>query len=108
MSKELTEKWKNRKLGGRWYYIKVLGKIEIARLSKYNQFYHLPITNGYAANKDVSEVLTPVPTYDQFVELTELVKKVDELEKEKAELLEKIEELKDESLYWEKSYLGVL
>ena len=63
MSKELTEQWRNRKLGGRWYYIKILGKIEIARLSKYNQFYHLPITNGYAANKDVSEVLGPVPDY---------------------------------------------
>lgn len=66
MSKELTEQWRNGKLGGRWYYIKVLGKIEIARLSKYNQFYHLPITNGYAANKDASEVLAPVPTYEEW------------------------------------------
>lgn len=73
MTKTLTEQWRNGKLGGRWYYIKVLGKIEIARLSKYNQFYNLPITNGYAANKDVSEVIAPVPTHDQFVELIEKV-----------------------------------
>lgn len=54
------------------------------------------------------EVLKLATMASNITFVQQLIEKVDELEKEKAELLEKIEELKDESLYWEKSSLGVL
>lgn len=63
---DLTEKWKNGELEKGWYYIKVYGKVEVARLSKYNQFYNLPVSSGYVANKDIMEVLAPVPSYEEW------------------------------------------
>lgn len=54
------------------------------------------------------EVLKLATMASNITFVQQLIERVDELEKEKAELLEKIEELKDESLYWEKSSLGVL
>ena len=54
------------------------------------------------------EVLKLATMASNITFVQQLIERVEELEKEKAELLEKIEELKDESLYWEKSYLGVL
>ena len=54
------------------------------------------------------EVLKLATMASNITFVQRLIERVDELEKEKAELLEKIEELKDESLYWEKSSLGVL
>lgn len=54
------------------------------------------------------EVLKLATMASNITFVQQLIERVDELEKENAELLEKIEELKDESLYWEKSSLGVL
>lgn len=54
------------------------------------------------------EVLKMAEIASSICFVRQLIQKVDELEKENAELLEKIEELKDESLYWQKSSLGVL
>ena len=107
MSKELTEQWRNRKLGGRWYYIKILGKIEIARLSKYNQFYHLPITNGYAANKDVSEVIAPVPTYAEFKDLMSNLQHIDKC-RELTENVNQFQQVKLGVELTEKYYSGTL
>ena len=151
MSKTLTKKWQNGELEEGFYYVKNkhCSGVEI-------DYYHV-LHSGIkywdgCDDEDIEEVLASIPSYDQFVGLTEkanqfsqLVKKVDEvdekfrfmkkpnklskdeetalksiifaneletkcnrLEKENAELLEKIEELKDESLYWQKSALGVL
>ena len=75
----LTEKWKNRELEKGWYYIKVYGKVEVARLSKYNQFYNLPVSSGYVANKDIIEVLAPVPSYEDWRKLKEENDKLDEM-----------------------------
>ena len=72
---DLTEKWKNGELEKGWYYIKVYGKVEVARLSKYNQFYNLPVSSGYVANKDIMEVLAPVPSYAEWWKLNQLLGK---------------------------------
>lgn len=75
MSKELTDDWKIRKLKAGAYYVRLSnGRVDVAKLSKFNRFYAISYTFG------VVEVLSPCD-YDLFVELTEKVK---ELEKEVA------------------------
>lgn len=105
MSKELTEKWKKRELPLGSYYVKdASGRVFI---DEYIELFYVEDVERKVFRYEavIVEVVERVPSHYQF---SQMVKKVDELEKEKAELLEKIEELKDESLYWEKSYLGVL
>ena len=93
MTKELTEQWKNGTLKTGSYYIRIITGNEKSDYFEGKKFC-------FWSDYEVEEVLAPVPSYDHFVELTEkanqfsqMVKKVDELEKENAELLEKIEEL---------------
>jgi hypothetical protein len=83
MSKELTEQWRKGTLEIGWYFIRIKdGRcVKDYFKKKFEVFF----------DTYIEEVLAKVPTYDQFVELTE---KVEKLEKENAELLEKIEELK--------------
>lgn len=80
MSKELTEQWRNGTLKFGYYYVKNCD----------GDVFTLGISGGFVDEnlfQRIVEVLAPVPTYNQFVELTEkvdqfsqLVKKVDELE----------------------------
>lgn len=71
----LTDDWKIRKLKAGVYYVRLSnGRVDVAKLSKFNRFYAISYTF------DVVEVLSPCD-YDLFVELTEKVK---ELEKEVA------------------------
>lgn len=71
----LTDDWKIRKLKAGAYYVRLSnGRVDVAKLSKFNRFYAISYTF------DVVEVLSPCD-YDLFVELTEKVK---ELEKEVA------------------------
>lgn len=105
MSKELTEKWKKRELPLGSYYVKdASGRVFIDEYIKIVYGDDVEPT-VFRYEEVIVEVVARVPSHYQF---SQMVKKVDELEKENAELLEKIEELKDESLYWEKSSLGVL
>lgn len=105
MSKELTERWKNGELTVGLYYVK--GATGIVFIDDYIEIWCVDTVErkGFRYEDVIVEVVERVPSHYQF---SQMVKKVEELEKEKAELLEKIEELKDESLYWEKSSLGVL
>lgn len=73
MSKELTEQWRNGTLEDGFYYVKENNEVFISPCSKH---YLLSVLND-------CEVLAPVPTYDQFVELTE---KVGELSSENGRL----------------------
>lgn len=87
MSKELTERWRNGVLPIGHYYVKRKnGRVFIDNTIL--QFDETPITKLAWSDK-TEEVLSPVPTYDQFVELTEkanqfpqMVKKVEKLEKQ--------------------------
>lgn len=65
MSKELTEQWRNRAIKEGYYYI----------LHKSNKHYICLILNqDYWLNKkETSDIIAPVPSYDQFVELTEKI-----------------------------------
>lgn len=80
MSKELTEQWRNGTLPAGDYYLKHTdGRILI--------YWFNGVEFRFIYNVFIKEVLAKVPTYDQFVELTEkadlfsqLVKKVEELE----------------------------
>lgn len=81
MIKELTEQWRNGELTlGTYYIVNENGVEEIDKTVAIGEFWN---------NPDLKEVLASVPTYDQFVELTEkadqfsqLVKKVEKLEKQ--------------------------
>jgi len=73
MSKELTDDWKNGNLNRDYFYVRtMMGNILIDNIDydrpHYDGFYH-----------EVSEVLAPVPDYDQFFELTEKAKKYDRI-----------------------------
>ena len=70
MSKELTEQWRNGTLEENMYYVKLPEEIIIANIYQLNQ---LDLVN----DADEIEVLAPVPDYNQFVELTEKVKKLE-------------------------------
>lgn len=67
MSKELTEQWRNETLERDFYYI----------VSRSNDMYFCALIDYKTEKHWVKEVLAKVPTYEQFVELTE---KVDSLE----------------------------
>lgn len=71
----LTDDWKARKLKAGAYYVRLSnGRVDVAKLSKFNRFYAISYTF------EVVEVIAPCD-YDLFVEFTEKVK---ELEKEVA------------------------
>lgn len=83
----LTDDWKARKLKAGAYYVRLSnGRVDVAKLSKFNRFYAISYTF------EVVEVLSPCD-YDLFVELTEKVK---ELEKEVAKGVEIIGKLLNE------------
>ena len=80
MSKELTEQWQNGTLEDEDYYVKIDNDIII-------DYYFNEHWNWIEYEQSIKEVLAPVPTYDQFVDLTEkanqfsqMVKKVERLE----------------------------
>lgn len=82
MSKELTEQWKNGELKEGWYYLSI---VPSKKCIDYYYGKDFERYNEWA----ITKVLSPVPTYDQFVELTEkakqfsqMVKKVDDLQKQ--------------------------
>ncbi len=84
MSKELTEAWKAGKLNEGLYYIRLEDdKTPIAELEtwcRYNIDEHNELTQeffGYPKNI-ISEVLAPILSYDQFVELTKKVKELEQ------------------------------
>lgn len=93
MTKTLTEQWKNGTLPENWYYIHLKSNwgnidcITINYCDKDGVFEEYP-------DEDIKEVLAPVPTYDQFVELT---KKVDELKQQLKEANKIIKKLYKES-----------
>lgn len=65
----LTDDWKARKLKVGPYYVRLSnGRMDVAKLSKFNRFYAI------SYKFEVAEVLSPCD-YDHFVELTEKVKK---------------------------------
>lgn len=64
----LTDDWKAGKLKAGPYYVKLSnGRVDVAKLSKFNRFYAICYTF------EVVEVIAPC-SYDHFVELTEKVK----------------------------------
>ena len=67
----LTDDWKARKLKAGPYYVRLSnGRVDVAKLSKFNRFYAICYTF------EVVEVIAPC-SYDHFVELTEKVKKLE-------------------------------
>lgn len=78
MSKELTEKWKNGTLEDGYYYVK-----NKHFLGGETEYYHVFPSGvkywGGCDDEDIEEILAPVPSYDQFVEL---VTKCHRLEKQ--------------------------
>lgn len=65
----LTDDWKAGKLKAGSYYVRLSnGRVDVAKLSKFNRFYTICYTF------EVVEVLAPCD-YDHFVELTEKAKK---------------------------------
>lgn len=83
MSKELTEQWRNGTLPDAEYYVKNKSNDVIVD-------YYCELTKSFASVLpfNVKEVLSPVPKYDQFVELTE---KVEQLKKDNKYLKSGIE-----------------
>lgn len=64
----LTDDWKARKLKAGAYYVRLSnGRVDVAKLSKFNRFYAISYTF------EVVEVIAPCD-YDLFVEFTEKVK----------------------------------
>lgn len=72
MSKELTEQWQNGTLEDGFYYVKENNEVFISPCSKY---YLLSVLND-------CEVLDPVPTYNQFADLSKKVEDVKALIKD--------------------------
>lgn len=67
----LTDDWKARKLKAGAYYVRLSnGRVDVAKLSKFNRFYAISYTF------EVVEVLAPC-SYDHFVELDEKVKNLE-------------------------------
>lgn len=84
MSKELTDAWKAGKLNDGLYYIRLEDDTtpiaELETWCRYNIDEHNELTQeffGYPKNV-ISEVLAPIPSYDQFVGLTEKVKELEQ------------------------------
>ena len=112
MSEELTEKWKKKELQLGSYYVKdASGRVFI---DEYIELCYVKDVERkvFRWEEVIVEVVSRVPSYFEFaklyVENRDLKEENKNLHNLKNELLEKIEELKDESLYWEKSSLGVL
>ena len=82
MSKELTEEWRNGTLDRGFYYI----------VSRSNETYLCALIDYKTEKHWVKQVLAPVPTYDQFVELTE---KVEGLEKQLNEANDVLKQIAD-------------
>ena len=105
MTKTLTEQWKSGELKEGWYYLSITPN------KKCIDYYYGKDFERYN-EWAITKVLAPVPSYKEFFEdkkfMKDLERDYSELINQKVELLEKIEELKDESLYWQKSSLGVL
>lgn len=72
MSKELTEQWKNRTLKDGDYYVR-------REYGTIIEHYCNDLEEWIEYEQDVKEVLAPVPTYDQFVDIS---KKVEELKQQ--------------------------
>lgn len=82
MSKELTEQWRNITLPLAKTFWCCDKDGNIAKLIHIRgEFFEWTISENNVT-KDVTEVLAKVPTYDQFVELTEKVEKLEKLLKE--------------------------
>ena len=72
MSKELTEKWKNSELPEDCYYIlDKNGHIRKERTCYYSHTEEQCFC--FMSNKDIEEVIEPVPSYDEYKELTQKV-----------------------------------
>lgn len=71
MSKELTEQWKNGTLEDGDYYVRREDDTII-------DYYFNDHWEWIEHEQVIKEVLAPVPTYDQFVEITEKVEQLKE------------------------------
>ena len=91
----LTDDWKAGKLKAGPYYVKLSnGRVDVAKLSKFNRFYAICYTF------EVVEVIAPC-SYDHFVELTEKVKGLEN--KQLRQLLKECKEyLSDVDTYFTK------
>lgn len=85
MTKTLTKQWRNGTLEQRYYYVKYF-------LNGQKPFVEIELKNFLldlvkVKDSDKIEVLAPVPDYNQFVELTEKVKKLESRMKDAEEAL---------------------
>jgi hypothetical protein len=78
MSKSLTDDWKAGKLKwhASYYCINPKGEVVVATLLGDDILYSKEL--GGTLNIGYWEVLAPIPSYDQFVELTEKVKELEQ------------------------------
>lgn len=95
MSKELTEQWRNGTLAENRYYVKLPEEIIIANIYQLKQL-------DLVKDSDKIEVLAPVPTYDEFLILSDFKKiekdSIDNLVKIHTENLEKRLEIATKAL----------
>lgn len=61
MTKTLTEQYKNKELSG-WYYVK-------AKDGSINHWLLFTDSVEFETDKDIEEILAPVPSYDEVVKL---------------------------------------
>ena len=76
MTKTLTEQWKDGELDEGWYYVVREWEDEIHML--YFEGDYFLDTDVPLDNDNIKEVLAPVPSYDEYIEL---IKKTEQLEK---------------------------
>ena len=87
---DLTEQWKKGELPeGVYYYILIKQKIIPAKLSRYNNFY---LTEGACGNNGIkpTEVLAPVPSYDEYMTMKDCAKAVFEAAQRETKLKEEL------------------
>lgn len=78
MTKSLTEKWKNGELTEDCYYILTKnGHIRKDRTCFYSHTDEQCFC--FTSNKDIKEVLAPVPTYEEYQKLKEQLKEANEV-----------------------------
>ena len=100
MSKELTEQWRNGTLEQKYYYVKYFGNGQkpFVEIELKNFMLDLVKVN----DSDKIEVLAPVPTYDEFLILSDFKKiekdSIDNLVKIHTENLEKRLEIATKAL----------
>ena len=76
MTKSLTEKWKNEELPEDCYYILTKnGHIRKDRTCFYSHTDEQCFC--FTSNKDIEEVLAPVPTYEEYTELLNKSKRLE-------------------------------